>query len=153
MERILHICLPKACTNSLLLAQDLLLGELWVCVGTVCECWGERSSTSLRTERKKRNWQQYLINCTLCTVNYNHSIYYRATSPFLCALQCRRTFLFPLGQTFCWAWASLGCTCCGDLLIHVLGRDAWFAHWKDKLLILFSVILSQRAKAHLTGLT
>lgn len=53
---------------------------------------------SLRTECEKRNWQQYLINCTLCTVNKEQN--YRATGPFLCALPCSRTFLFPLGQTF-----------------------------------------------------
>lgn len=29
----MHICLPKACTNSLLLAQELLTGGA-VCVGT-----------------------------------------------------------------------------------------------------------------------
>lgn len=102
-------------------------------------------------QHKNRKWQQYLINCTPCTVSKEQN--YRATGPFLCALPCSRAFLFPWVRRFCWVWASLGCTCCGDSLIHLLGRDALFAHWKDKLLILFSVILSQREKAHLTGLT
>lgn len=47
-------------------------------------------------------------------------------------------------------WAAPGC---GGSLIHLLGRDASFGHGKDKLLILFSLILSQRTKAHLSGLT
>jgi len=46
-------------------------------------------------------------------------------------------------------WAAPGR---GGSLTQLLGRDAWFAHWKDKLLILFSAILSQRAKARLGGL-
>lgn len=47
-------------------------------------------------------------------------------------------------------WAAPGS---GGPLIHLPGGDAWFAQGKDNLLIQLLVILSQRAKAHMSGLT
>lgn len=111
--QILHIYLPKVCMNSLLLVPDFPR-ESCEDAQVVCRHASAEGRAAERAlgQRKNRKWQQYLTNCTLCTVSKEQN--YRATGPFLCALPCSRTFLFPWVRHFCWVWASPGCTCCGD---------------------------------------
>lgn len=144
------MCFPKVCRNSLLLALDLPAGELWECVvhaGTE----GRGAEWALGQSARREIGSSVPLTAHFAQWTKNRTTEPQAPSSVLC--HANSTFLFPLDQTF-----LLGVSIPGLHLLWWLANTSackrcLVSHWKDKLLILFSVILSQRAKAHLTGLT
>lgn len=129
------------------------VGDLWERVGVCRHVSAEGRGAEWASGQSARRETGSSISLTAHFAQWTKNRITEPQAPSSVLCHAAGPSFSPWVRLFCWVWASLGCTCCGDLLIHLLGRDAWFAHWKDKLLILFSVILSQGAKAHLTGLT